>query len=130
MSDPDEIDLTRLLCRLDELAATGCREFRLGDGEWPLKGFVVRVGAGAVAWVNRCAHQSLPLNHLPDRFLSHDGAVILCCFHGAIFDKATGLCIAGPCAGRSLASVPVRVVAGCVLLGDDAEIGELVARYS
>ena len=125
-----EIDLTRVLCRLDELRATGCREFRLGSGEWPLKGFLVRVGAEVHAYVNRCAHLALPLNYLPDRFLTHDGSMILCTAHGAIFEKSTGYCVAGPCAGRSLARVPVRVVTGYVLLEDSVDVAALAARYA
>ena len=125
-----EIDLTRVLCRLDELAATGCREFRLGSGDWPLKGFLLKVGAEVHAYVNRCAHLALPLNHLPDRFLTHDRSMILCTAHGAIYEKATGLCVAGPCAGRSLERVPVHAVAGYILLADSVDVAALAARYA
>ena len=125
-----EIDLTRVLCALDELAATGCREFRLGGGEWPLRGFLVRAGAEVRAYVNRCAHQELPLNIRPDRFLTHDGSMIVCTAHGAIFEKATGYCVAGPCAGRSLAAVPVQVVSGYVLLDAGVDPAALAARYA
>ena len=125
-----EIDLTRVLCRLDELNATGCCEFRLGGGAWPLRGFLVRSAAEVQAYVNRCAHRALPLNLLPDRFLTHDGTMILCTAHGAIYEKATGYCVAGPCAGLSLERVPVRVAAGCVLLEDGVDVASLVARYA
>ncbi len=124
-----EIDLTRVLCRLEELGATGCREFRLGGGDWPLKGFVVKVAGGVRAYINRCPHQSLSLNLVPDRFLSADGSVIVCCMHGAIFEKSTGLCIAGPCAGHALASVAVEVVAGLVMLTEGTDAAALIARY-
>ena len=30
--------------RLDELDDPGCREFAIGDGDWPFRGFVVRKG--------------------------------------------------------------------------------------
>ena len=125
-----EIDLTRVLCRQGDLDATGCREFRLGSGEWPLKGFLVRVGAEVHAYVNRCAHQSLPLNMLPDRFLTHDGSMILCTAHGAIFEKATGYCVSGPCAGLSLERLAVRVVAGYVMLEASVDPEALAARYA
>ena len=125
-----EIDTTRMLCALAELEPTGCREFRLGGGEWPVKGFVVRVAGGVRAYVNRCAHLAYPLNCLPDRFLSHDGAVIQCSMHGALFEKATGHCIAGPCAGQALISLPVAIVGGYVLLGGEEEPAELAARYA
>jgi nitrite reductase/ring-hydroxylating ferredoxin subunit len=124
-----EIDLSRVLCRVDELRATGCREFRVGGGEWPLKGFLVRVGAEVHAYINRCAHLALPLNYLPDRFLTYDGSMILCTAHGAIFEKSTGFCVSGPCAGRSLARVPVRVVEEFVLLEDGVDLQALAARY-
>jgi nitrite reductase/ring-hydroxylating ferredoxin subunit len=125
-----EIDLTRLLCRLDDLNATGCREFRLGGGDWPLRGFVVRASDGLHAYVNRCAHLALQLNYLPDRFLTHDGSALMCYVHGAIFTKDTGLCIAGPCSGLSLAPVPIKVIDDCVLLADDVDAGEMAARYA
>jgi nitrite reductase/ring-hydroxylating ferredoxin subunit len=125
-----EIDLTRLLCRLEDLGATGCREFRLGGGDWPLRGFVVRASDGVHAYVNRCAHLALPLNYMPDRFLTHDGSALMCYVHGAIFTKDTGYCIAGPCSGLSLATVPIKVVDNCVLLADDVDAGVLAARYA
>jgi len=125
-----EIDLTRVLCRLPDLEATGCREFRLGGGEWPMKGFVVQSNEGVRAYVNRCAHLAYPLNYLPDRFLSHEGSMILCTAHGALFEKSTGLCVAGPCEGLSLAPVPVRVVGDCVLLADEVDAQDMAARYA
>jgi len=112
----NEIDLERVLCRIDELRATGCREFRVGGGDAALSCFAVRAGEGVHAYVNRCAHQQLPLNLLPDRFLTHDGSMLLCTAHGALFEKSTGYCVSGPCAGRSLVPVPVQVLGGCVLL--------------
>lgn len=124
-----EIDLARVLCRLGELRPTGCREFRLGSGQWPLTGFLVRVGEAVHAYVNRCAHQSLPLNYLPDRFLTHDGSMILCTAHGAIFEKSTGYCVSGPCAGRSLVRVAVCVVDDFVLLEDSVDVQALASRF-
>jgi nitrite reductase/ring-hydroxylating ferredoxin subunit len=120
----------RLLCRLDELAASGCREFRLGAGEWPLRGFVVRTADGVRAYLNRCAHLRYPLNYLPDEFLTYDHALIECTMHGAVFEKDTGLCVGGPCLGRSLVAVPVRIEANRVLLADEMDPDELAARYA
>jgi nitrite reductase/ring-hydroxylating ferredoxin subunit len=129
MRSPQEIDLTRVLCRVADLKG-GCREFRLGGGDWPLRGFVVQVGDDVRAYVNRCAHLSYPLNYLPHQFLSYDGRMIQCYVHGAIFEKATGYCVAGPCSGMSLISLPVRVDAGYVLLSDEADPDELAQRYA
>jgi len=120
----------RVLCRLEELGATGCREFRLGGGDWPVRGFVVRAGTAVHAYLNRCAHLALPLNLLPDRFLTHDGSLILCTAHGALFEKGTGYCVAGPCIGQSLQRVPVQVEAGCVMLADEVDVAALAVRFS
>jgi nitrite reductase/ring-hydroxylating ferredoxin subunit len=121
---------TPVLCTLAELEATGCREFRVGAGEWPMKGFVVKVGEGVRAYVNRCAHVAYPLNYLEHRFLSHDGALIQCYVHGALFEKETGHCVAGPCSGLSLAVVPVQLVGDCVQLAPGVDPEELAARYA
>lgn len=126
----DEIDLERVLCRVAELEATGCREFRLGGGDWPLKGFVVKVDGGVRAYVNRCPHRALSLNLLPDRFLSADGTVIVCCMHGAVFEKSTGLCVMGPCVGGALRALTVEVVAGVVMLDAAVDPAELIARHA
>lgn len=124
-----EIDLTRVLCRVEELGATGCREFSLGGGDWPVRGFIVRSGTAIHAYLNRCAHQSLPLNMLPDRFLTHDGSLILCTAHGALFEKSTGYCVSGPCIGASLKRVPVQVADGCVMLAENVDVAALAARF-
>jgi nitrite reductase/ring-hydroxylating ferredoxin subunit len=125
-----QIDLGRVLCRLADLPADGCREFRLGGGDWPLRGFVLRVGEELRAYVNQCAHLQYPLNYRPNKFLSPDGRMIVCCVHGALFEKLTGYCVAGPCAGQSLTSLPLRIESGYVLLGDEADPDELTARYA
>jgi nitrite reductase/ring-hydroxylating ferredoxin subunit len=123
-------DGNRLLCRLDELPPGGCREFRLGEGDWPLRGFVVRVPDGVRAYVNRCPHLRYPLNYLPDEFLTYDRLLIQCTMHGARFEKETGLCVSGPCLGRSLVALPVHVDAQGVWLADDADVGALQALHT
>jgi len=118
MSESGELDLERVICRLSDLDATGARAFTLGEGDWPMRGFVVRIREEIRGYVNRCPHAGHPLNLRPHAFLTPDGALILCSSHGALFEKLGGLCIAGPCAGRSLQAVPVQVQSGLVLLAD------------
>ncbi|HTP39140.1 MAG TPA: Rieske 2Fe-2S domain-containing protein [Steroidobacteraceae bacterium] len=120
----------RRLCRLDEIGPSGCREFRLGTGAWPMRGFVIRTDGAVRAYVNRCAHLRYPLNYLEDHFTSYDGRHIECFVHGALFEKDSGLCIAGPCLGQSLASIAVVVEAGEVLLAPELDAEELAARYA
>ncbi|HVP32536.1 MAG TPA: Rieske 2Fe-2S domain-containing protein [Steroidobacteraceae bacterium] len=119
------LDVERVVCRLSELEAHGARAFTIGAGDWPLRGVVLRAGAHLRAYVNRCPHAGHPLNLLPDRFCTPDGALLLCSSHGALFEKLTGFCVAGPCAGRSLTPVPLEVVNGFVMLADSVDVAAL-----
>ena len=106
------------VCTLAELAERGSRGFRVGEGDWPLRGFVVQLPDGSVrAYENTCPHAGHPLDLLPHRFLTADRGHIVCASHGALFSLDTGRCVAGPCAGRTLRPLPVSVSpAGTVLL--------------
>jgi nitrite reductase/ring-hydroxylating ferredoxin subunit len=123
-----ELDLTRIVCRLSELDDGGARGFTIGGAAWPLRGFVVRVGDAVHGYLNRCPHAGHPLNLLPQRFLTPDGTLILCSSHGALFEKASGYCVAGPCAGGSLTPVPLQVRCGFVLLADSVDVDALAAE--
>jgi nitrite reductase/ring-hydroxylating ferredoxin subunit len=130
-----ETDLTRVVCALHEIADGGARGFTIGEGDWPLRGLVIRDGAQVRGFINRCPHAGHPLNLQPHRFLSADGAVIVCASHGALFEKSTGFCLAGPCSGRSLERVPLRIEAGYVILAEGytpslAPDGEIAAPDS
>ena len=125
MTSPLELDVTRVLCSLADLDSTGSRGFAVGEGDWPLRGLVVSTADGVAAYVNCCPHAGHPLNIRPDRFLTPDRNLILCCSHGAVFTRDTGLCVAGPCQGRSLTPVPVEVVAGYVLLAEGVDVNRL-----
>lgn len=126
MSDGQQIDVERVICRLDDLERSGARGFAIGGGDWPLRGFVVRIGNEVLnpavrGFVNRCPHAGHPLNLRPHRFLTADSSLILCSSHGALFEKATGLCVAGPCAGQHLRTVPLKVESGFVMLADEVD---------
>jgi nitrite reductase/ring-hydroxylating ferredoxin subunit len=124
-SPPRELDLARVLCSLAELDTTGSRGFAVGEGDWPLRGFVVRTTKGVAAYVNTCPHAGHPLNFRPDKFLTPDRNLILCASHGALFTRDEGLCIAGPCPGQSLRPVPTEMVGGYVLLAEGVDVDRL-----
>jgi nitrite reductase/ring-hydroxylating ferredoxin subunit len=119
---------TRFICEVNDLADPGSRAFKLGTGDWPLKGFVVRKGDEVFAYVNRCPHAGHPLNWQPHQFLTQDHTHLLCTSHGARFEINTAHCVLGPCAGKALQALRVQVVNGDVLLMDDPD--ELAARYA
>ena len=110
---------------LADLPDGATRGFDLNDDEWPLRGFLVRVGDVVHAYLNRCPHAGRPLNFLPDRFLSPDGELIQCVAHGALFEKDSGLCIAGPCVDDSLKRIAVVLVDGEVRLAEDLDTERL-----
>jgi nitrite reductase/ring-hydroxylating ferredoxin subunit len=117
MSEPRRmIDVERVICRLDDLGESGSRGFSIGAGDWPVRGFVVRINDQVRGYLNSCPHARHPLNFQPNQFLTMDGALILCASHGALFEKSTGYCVAGPCAGQSLQTLSLEVSDGYVLL--------------
>ena len=120
----DEVDLARVICPLHELADPGAKGFTMGEGDWPLRGFVVRRGGNVHAYVNHCPHAGFPLNWNPDAFLAPDAPLILCAMHGALFEIETGLCLSGPCDGLRLRALAVRVVRGYVTLDDSVPLEE------
>lgn len=128
MSDEAVLDVERVVCRLSDIEDPGARGFTLGTGDWPLRGFVVRIGELAWGYVNRCPHAGHPLNLGPNRFLTPGRELILCSSHGALFDRQTGFCIAGPCAGQSLQSVPLEIESGFVLLADGVDVQAYAER--
>ena len=124
-----DIDLERVICRLSDLGDAGARGFTVGRGDWPLRGFVVRTQDGVRGYVNRCPHAGHPLNLGPNRFLTPGGELILCASHGALFDRQTGFCIAGPCGGQSLTSVPLTIESGFVMLAEGVDTEAYADRF-
>lgn len=104
-------------CRLEQLADPGAREFCIGEDDWPFRGFVVRLRGEVYAYANVCPHKGHPLNLLDHDFLvsvGGQGQVLRCVSHGALFVPENGLCVAGPCSGRSLRRLECRVADGVV----------------
>lgn len=102
-----------VLCRLDDIADPGGKGFSS-----PRHGrfFVVRRGAEVFGYVNSCPHQGTPLDWKPDVFLTYDKGLIQCSTHWARFGIGDGVCVAGPCLGKRLEPVAVRVENGRVVL--------------
>jgi nitrite reductase/ring-hydroxylating ferredoxin subunit len=124
-----EFDVERVICRLSDIDNHGARGFTMGRGDWPLRGLVVRIDDKVWGYVNRCPHAGHPLNLGPNRFLTPGGELILCSSHGALFDRQTGFCIAGPCGGQSLTSVPLTIESGYVMLAEGVDAEAYADRF-
>lgn len=109
--------------RLEDLPDPGCREFSIGEGDWPFRGFIVRQGDSLFAYRNYCKHAGHRLNWKPDQFLTKDNNHIICASHGALYDIQTGECIAGPCPGALLTRVEVRIEDGDVIVSGPDGLG-------
>ena len=109
----------RTLCRFEDIPDGGARGFGPAPGGFTGL-FAVRRGAEVFVYVNSCPHIGTSLDWAPDRFLTADGAHIVCSTHGALFDRESGLCVHGPCMGDRLEAVPAQIVGGIVLVPADA----------
>jgi len=94
------------LCTTSDLEATGAKSVTLADGREIM---VVQSSAGPKAFLNSCPHNGVTLEILPDYFFNADRTLLVCTAHGARFLPTSGLCLSGPCAGRSLTHIPVRL---------------------
>ena len=107
---------TVTLCRLDDIPDPGARGFELIGTHGAMDVVVVRSGRTVHGYVNSCPHQGTPLETFPDRFLSQDGAELICSTHGARFRIEDGLCTRGPCKGKRLRPAAVARVGEQVCL--------------
>lgn len=111
--------MTRVLCRVDEIPDGGARGFAPAPGGFTGL-FAVRRGDAVRVYVNACPHLGVPLDWAPDRFLSADGARIVCASHGAEFRIEDGACLRGPCQGEHLDAVPACVENGFITVPANA----------
>lgn len=105
------------LCRVDEIAEGRARNFVLQMRDGRFHGFVVRRDGGVYGYVDRCPHAGVPLARALDEYLTPDGRLIACSWHGALFTIEQGTCVGGPCVGQQLSAWPVRVEDGWIKTG-------------
>jgi nitrite reductase/ring-hydroxylating ferredoxin subunit len=122
------IDLERVIARVADIDDPGCRSFTIGPGDWPLRGFLVRKDDNVYGFVNHCPHAGHPLNLLPHRFLTADKSLLVCSSHGALFEPTTGFCVAGPCSGKILRTLPLQFESGYVLIDAAADLEALLPQ--
>jgi nitrite reductase/ring-hydroxylating ferredoxin subunit len=100
---------------LDLIPDGSARNFVLQMKAGRFHGFVVRRGGAVFGYVDRCPHAGLPLAQELDAYLTDDGALIQCSWHGALFRPESGACVGGPCVGARLTPWPVAVRDGLIV---------------
>ncbi|MBJ7437765.1 MAG: Rieske 2Fe-2S domain-containing protein [Sphingopyxis sp.] len=105
------------LCRLEDVGDGQARNFVLQMRAGRFHGFVVRRDDAVWGYADRCPHIGAMLAHKLDEYLSPDGSLIACRWHGALFTIEDGICIGGPCVGQRLIKWPVFVEDGWIKTG-------------
>lgn len=106
------------LAALDSIADGSARNFVIRMRAGRFHGFVVRRGGAVHGYVDRCPHMGLPLAQRLDDYLTPDGDLIACSWHGALFGIGDGACVGGPCAGAGLTPWPVKVEDGMIVTSE------------
>lgn len=106
-----------VLARLDEIPPDGAHCLSFEEGSLRFEGFIQRRDELVVAYENSCPHARLPLDWTPGRFLDVAKRHIRCANHGARFRIIDGYCVSGPCKGRYLRALPIRVVDNDIIAG-------------
>lgn len=99
----------RRLCAAAEIPEGAGRGFAFGGGTARQAIFVIRWQGQLLAYRNECPHVGAPIDWPENRFFDTAGKYLMCGMHGAVFRPEDGLCIDGPCRGRSLAPVALRL---------------------
>jgi nitrite reductase/ring-hydroxylating ferredoxin subunit len=100
---------------LEAIADGAARNYVLEIGGRHFHGFIVRRGSEVFGYVDSCPHTGMPLAQHLDDYLTADGRLIECDWHGALFQVEDGLCVGGPCVGQHLGSWPVEVRDGMIV---------------
>jgi len=108
----------RVALDLAEGTAVGC-EISVGTHSLPV--ILVRAGGVVRAYLNSCPHAGVRLDWTPDDFHDVTGEFLQCSMHGALFEPATGNCIAGPCRGQRLICVATAPDTAATLIIADVE---------
>ena len=110
------------ICSLNDIPSQKARGFYLevideNGTRGPLPVVIVRWGKQAFAYVNKCPHDGVNLDWERNTFLDPNyGIRLMCGKHGAQFELGTGLCVEGPCKGKSLRALEVAIIDGDICL--------------
>lgn len=110
-----ETEVAYAICSMSDIPSQKARGFHLSivtdDGTTrPWSIFVVRWGKQVFGYLNKCPHDGVNLDWERNQFFDPNGIRLLCGKHGALFELGTGMCLDGPCKGRSLTPVALKII--------------------
>jgi len=85
-----------------------------------VSGFLIRYENKVYAYVNQCAHIPIELDWKEGEFFTAEKDFLICATHGAQYQPNTGLCVMGPCKGRSLKPMDVLEENGRIVVDLDS----------
>jgi len=106
------------ICSVGQLTHAECLEFTIPKDLLDSAGspalctaeaFLVNWHGTYQVYLNSCPHTQVNLSWSPNQFFDIESQFIQCSLHGALFDPSSGVCLRGPCLGRSLTALPVAV---------------------
>ncbi len=100
------------LCALSDLHNDTSKEFIVAEKSI----FVVKKEGKVFAYHNNCPHLSVRLEYRDNDFLDSEKQFIICSNHGALFHIEDGYCVFGPCQGRSLKKLSLKIDEGYLYL--------------
>lgn len=108
----------RFLCAEADLPEGEGRGFVFGSSTGREAVFVIRWHGQLHGYRNSCPHVGTPIDWPENRFFDSENEFLMCGTHGAVFRPEDGFCVEGPCQGRSLQRISLRVAEGAIFWGD------------
>ncbi len=84
-----------------------------------VEAFLANAEGHIVAYQNVCRHIPVSLDYGDGEIFSPDWKFFQCRTHGAKYEPRTGVCVDGPCAGRRLKPVAIRIADNAVWVESD-----------
>ncbi|VAW39041.1 hypothetical protein MNBD_GAMMA01-1916 [hydrothermal vent metagenome] len=96
------------LAKISDIKQGVLYECSLQTTSGPLSVMLYKKDGKYLAFKNLCPHHGRRMDYAAGKFLVADNGNIVCPAHGAEFNIDDGLCITGPCQGKSLESIQLQ----------------------
>jgi nitrite reductase/ring-hydroxylating ferredoxin subunit len=85
-------------------------KFNFIEGGGNQSGFIIFFDGQYYAYKNKCQHLAVELDWNNNDFFEEEEEFIVCSTHGAIYEPSSGKCLAGPCAGKNLEILNLKIL--------------------